>query len=793
MTRKLSSEKLYRRCDPDALGFETTEKLKPLNDIIGQERAVRALELGLGIRNHRYNIFVAGDPGTGKTSTVKAFLERVSAKEPRPPDLCYVRNFEDPYRPLPLQLPAGQGAKLRDAMDRMIEGLKSSLPAAFESEEYRKRRQQIDQGAVASRVNIYQMLESEASQRGFAVQRTPIGINVIPIHQGKPLTEEQFNQMPAPQRQHLEKGQLDIQPLVQHALHEVSALEEQRAHHILELNQEAAAFLILPAITKLQKRYEDLPSVVAYLKSVAADLMRHVEQFFQPEEDKAQSASPSEEEQDPFSKYKVNLLVDHGNTQGAPVIVEDTATYPNLFGRMEHRFWMGTLVSDFTLIKPGALHMANGGYLVLSADTLMRNPLSWEGLKIALKGGKISIDDPSYLVGQTVTEGLRPLPIPLDVKVIIVGSPLLYSLIDGYDEDFRKFFNVLCEFSDRIPWKAMYVKKFGSFIKARCQERNLLPFDKTAVARIVEHAARLVNSQRKLSARFSDITVMVGEAVYWAQKEGAKVVSQSHVERAIEEKLYRGNLVEESMHEIIQEGSILVTVTGQALGQVNGLTVYELGDVSFGRPVRITATAYSGKDGVLDIETEAELSGKIHTKSALILKGWFGHTFAWDKPLSLAGGLTFEQTYGPVEGDSASCAELYALISALSGVPINQSIAITGSMNQRGQVQPIGGVNEKIEGFFKVCKAKGLTGRQGVIIPAQNEQDLMLQRDVVEAVEKGRFHLWSIKTVEEGLALLTGKTVGKRARGKFTPGSIYAKVDERLHAFNKALEPPIHG
>ncbi len=792
MIKKLDAKKLYRHCDPKSLGFKTTDDLTPLNDIIGQERAVRALELGLGIRDRRYNIYVAGDPGTGKTSIVKTFLERVSAKEDQPPDLCYVRNFKDPYRPLPLQLPAGKGIQLCQTMDQMIDGLKMSIPAAFESEEYRDRRRKIDELAVANRAHIFELLEAEAEKRGFSLQRTPIGINAIPVLDGKPLTEEQFQQLEPKQRQKFEKGQTEIQPLVQEAIHEVSSLEEQRVEQMTQLNQQVASYLIQPAVSKIKMHFTDQADVLEYLEDVAHDLMKNVDQFFsESDDDDSEAKAPSPafgEENDPFNKYKVNVLVDNTHTEGAPVVVLDNATYPNLFGKVEYRAMMGTLISDFTLIKAGSLHQANGGYLVLNADNLMRNPLSWEGLKVAFKAGEVGIEDASSLTGQTTIEGLRPRPIPLDVKVIIVGSHYLYQMIESYDEDFKKFFNVKCDFSDRVPWKANYVKQFGPLIKKRCEEYCLLPFDNTGVARVVEYAAQLVSSQQKLSARFSDIMVIAREAVYWAQQADKTKVSVAHVEQAIEEKHYRSNLVEEYIQEMIEDGNILVSVKKTAVGQVNGLSVYDLGDISFGRPTRITATVFMGKDGMVDIESEADLSGKIHTKSQYIIKGWFGEMFASDQPLSLSGSLTFEQSYGPVDGDSASLAELITLLSALSGVPVKQELAITGSMNQKGEAQPIGGVNDKVEGFFHVCAAKKLTGNQGVVIPAQNEKDLMLHRDVVNAVKAGKFHIWSVKNLDDAVEVLMGEKPGKRTRGKFPEGSIYDKVNERLKSFNKGLD-----
>jgi lon-related putative ATP-dependent protease len=579
---------------------------------------------------------------------------------------------------------------------------------------------------------------------------------------------------------------------VQRAIHDVSNLQEQHAQQLRYLNQEVASFSIEPAVVAVRKEFDNHKEVVEYLEAVAEDLMKNVDQFFSvsdDDENKQNAAMPSDEH-DPFDKYQVNLLVDNTETDGAPVVVLDNATYPNLFGKIEYRAVMGTWVSDFTLIKSGALHQANGGYLVLNADNLMRNPMSWEGLKVAFKRGEIALEDPSFWGSNTTPESLKPKSVALDVKVIIVGNHSLYHMIEAYDEDFSKFFSVKCEFANQIDWKAKYVKQFGPFIRARCEERCLLPFDPTGVARIVEYAGQLVSSQRKLSVRFSDVMSVVRESVYWAQQAKAKCVTVAHVEKALEEKHYRSNLVEESIQEMIKDGSILVASKGKTVGQINGLTVYDLGDISFGRPVRITATAYMGKDGMVDVESAADLSGKIHTKGQFIIKGWFGENFAIDQPLSLSGSLTFEQTYGPVDGDSASCAEIIALLSALSGVPVKQELAITGSMNQKGEVQPIGGVNEKIEGFFRVCQAKKLTGHQGVVIPVQNEDDLMLHRDVVAAVEAGKFHVWSIKTIEDGLKIMTGEDPGKRKRGKFPDGSLYEKVEARLQAFNEGFDPP---
>jgi lon-related putative ATP-dependent protease len=490
-----------------------------------------------------------------------------------------------------------------------------------------------------------------------------------------------------------------------------------------------------------------------------------------------------------FTRYKVNVLVDHSKTKGAPVVMQENATYTNLFGKIERRVQFGVMTADFTMIKPGSLHEANGGYLVLNASNLLKYEISWEALKIALRSGRIQIEDPATMMGFTTTESLKPEPVPLSVKVILIGSPELYYLLETLDEDFPQLFAVKADFDDEMPWDENYIKQLGPFVAARVKERpGLKHFHKTALARLAEYAAELTGDQKKLSARFSDLMTIVREASYWAERDGARLVKAEHVEQAIEEKIYRNSLIEEKIHELILRGDILVDIAGERVGCVNGLSVLQLPDFSFGRPTRITANVFTGKEGVLDVEREAELSGKIHSKGVLILKGWLGEKFALDHPLSLSASITFEQSYSKIDGDSASSTELYALISALAGVPLKQGIAVTGSVNQKGEIQPIGSVNEKIDGFFKVCKAQGLTGDQGVIIPEQNIDNLMLRQEIIDAVNKKQFHIYAVKTVEEGLEILTGLKAGERGPdGKFPEGTIYARVEARLREIQKNL------
>ncbi len=795
MAVRLSPEELRRRCDPEIFGVETTAECKPLDDVIGQERALRALELGLGIKDFRYNIYVAGSPGTGKNSIVKAFLQKLSLKEPPPQDLCYVHNFDDPYCPRYILLPQGLGRKLATDMEELIRKLRERIPAAYHSEEYRKKRQSLDEQFNELRTKVTNTVEREAQRRGFLFQLSALGFQATPVLDGKPLTEEAFLNLPERERQKIARYREELQEIIQQAMSQLESIEEQRLKAIEELDNDIALYTVKPLIQRLQTRYHAHPRVLEFLEDVEADILENIQEFAEP------SQQPQQEGEgqgvplptgmiDLFARYTVNVLVDHSKTKGAPVIVQENATYTNLFGKIERRVQFGVMTADFTMIKPGSLHEANGGYLVLNADNLLKYEISWEALKIALRSGCIQIEDPATMLGFTTTESLKPEPVPLSVKVILIGSPELYYMLETFDEDFPKLFSVKADFDDELPWDEKYIKQLGPFVAARVRERpGLKHFHKTALARLAEYAAELIGDQKKLSARFSDLMTIVREASYWAEREGARFVKAEHVERAIEEKHYRNNLIEEKIHELIARGDILVDTRGERIGCVNGLSVLQLTDFSFGRPTRITANVFTGKEGVLNVEREAALSGKIHSKGVLILKGWLGEKFAIERPLSLSASITFEQSYSKIDGDSASSAELYALISAIAEVALKQGIAVTGSVNQKGEIQPIGSVNEKIDGFFKICKIDGLTGDQGVIIPAQNTDNLMLRQEIIDAVREGRFHIYAIRTVEEGLEILTGLKAGERGPdGKFPEGTIYARVEARLEEIHKSLE-----
>lgn len=792
MARRLQPDELRRRCDPQIFGVETTSECSPLDDVIGQERAVRALDLGLGIKDFRYNIYVAGSPGTGKNSIVQAFLKKLSLKEPAPQDLCYVHNFPDPYCPRYILLPAGFGRKLAADMDDLIKKLRERIPAAYHSEEYRKKRQTLDEQFNELRTKVSNTLDQEAQRRGFVLHLSVLGFQATPVLDGKPLTEEAFASLPERERQRIARHREELQEIVQHAMSQLEGIEEQRLKAVQELDHDIARYTVKPLMKRLQMRYSEYPRVLEFLDDVEADILQNIKEFAEPsppQSPEGQAVPLPTGMIDLFRRYTVNVLVDRSKTKGAPVVVQENATYTNLFGKIERRVQFGVMTADFTMIKSGSLHEANGGYLVLNADNLLKYWISWEALKIAIRCGRIQIEDPATMMGFTTTEGLKPEPVPLSVKVILIGSPELYYLLEAVDEDFQKLFAVKADFDDEMEWDEKYIKQLGPFVAARVKERpGLKHFHRSALARLAEYAAEVTGDQKKLSARFSDLMTIVREASYWAERDGARVVKAEHVERALEEKHYRNSLIEEKIRELIVGGDIFIDTQGERVGCVNGLSVLQLPDLSFGRPTRITANVFTGKEGVLDVEREAALSGKLHRKGVLILKSWLGEKFALEQPLSLSASITFEQSYSKVDGDSASSTELYALLSALANIPLKQSLAVTGSVNQKGEIQPIGSVNEKIDGFFKVCKIRGLTGDQGVIIPEQNVGNLMLRQEIIDAVKHNKFHIYAIKTVEEGLELLTGWKAGERGPdGRFAERTVYARVEERLREIHKNL------
>ncbi len=781
---KLGPERLRKICPIEAIPCASSSELQPPVEIIGQERAMKALTFGLDIDKKGFNIYVAGLPGTGRTTAVMSFLQKVAAQKPTPPDWCYVYNFKDPYRPRALRLPPGKGKLFKKQMNEFIEVVRREIPIAFESEDYASRREALEAEFNARRQELFNLLSRKAREQGFLLQSSPAGIFIIPTKDGQPLSQEAFESLPEEEKAQILQSRNALEAELREAFREMRRMERTFQDRLKELDKSVVENVISRHLDDLLESYQDYPGVREYLEEVRDDIYENLDQFRQPQE-----KVPPEVRERMWRRYEVNVLVDNSDLKGAPVVMELNPTYPNLIGRIEKEAVFGALITDFTLIKAGALHRANGGYLVIQAEDLLRNPFAWEGLKLALANGKIIIEEVGEKFGFMTTRGLQPEPVPLDIKVILIGTPYLYYLLYSLDEQFKELFKVKADFDTQMDRSDKNIHAYCSFICGVVEREDLRPFDATGMAKIVEFGSRLAGDQEKLSTRFAEIADIIREANFWAEKDGSPYVKAEHVQKALDERVYRSNLIQERIREMIEKGVILIDTEGEKVGQINGLSVVSLGDFAFGKPTRITASIGVGKEGIVDIERETKLGGPIHTKGVLILTGYLLNKYAQDKPLTLAARLVFEQSYEGVEGDSASAAEVFALLSALSGLPLKQGIAVTGSLNQKGEIQAIGGVNEKIEGFFEVCKAKGLNGQQGVIIPKANVRNLMLKEEIVEAVKEGKFHIWAIETVDEGIEILTGVRAGERREdGTFEEGTVNYLVDKKLRELSKSLE-----
>lgn len=798
---ELAADQLRRRCDPARFSFTSTAEAPELDEIIGQERATRAIAFGIEIPYPGYNVFATGPAGAGKTSIITRFLESKAATRPVPPDWGYIHNLREPDRPSAVRLPPGGGIKLRDQVSALLAQVADTLEKTFASDQYAERRSALGRELDAQRGERFRQLDGLVREQGFALGRTAVGVMIAPVKDGQPLTQEQFNALPeAEQETFAQRGQA-LQEALERTMRQVQELEEAAQERLKNLNGEIAAAAIGPFFDKLTPDYADWPDVLTYLADVQAHIAAHAGDL-RPPAAAQQPAGGGGEGADqvpvwqrsqavsPFDRYRLNVIVDNSALQGAPVVVETNPTYLNLIGRVEMRAELGTLVTDFRYVKAGALHRANGGYLLLDARVLLRQPLAWEALKQALRNSRIRIEELAQQMG-VLAATLTPAPIPLDVKVVLVGDPETYYLLYAYDEQFEKLFKVRADFAVEMAWSGDNEERIVRFIRQRCEEYGLPHFDVSAVAKVIEHSSRLVEDQRKLTTRFSYVADVIQEAAFWAGRGGHTTVTAEDVQQAIDERVYRSNQYEERMREMITDGTIMVNTQGAVVGQVNGLAVLELGDYAFGRPSRITCRTYQGRGGVINIEREARLSGKIHDKGILILTGFLGGRYAQDKPLSLSASIAFEQSYAGIDGDSASSAELYALLSSLAELPLKQGIAVTGSVNQRGEIQAIGGATAKIEGFFDVCRAMpgGLTGEQGVLVPATNIASLMLRDEVIEAVAQGRFHIWPVRTIDEGMAILTGVPAGERdPDGGYPAETVNGRVDRKLRELAEKLQ-----
>jgi lon-related putative ATP-dependent protease len=770
------------------LPFDRVGELEELSEPLGQERAVEAVQFAVEMRRKGYNVYALGPSGTGKHTVIGDLLRRRAESEQTPPDWCYVNNFADPQKPRRLQMPPGTASGLRLAMKRLVEELRVALPAAFERDDYRARHDVLDQEFKQRHEQAFGELERHAEQKGITLLRTPMGLALAPRRNGKVLTTEMFEALPEGERNRIQHELESVQSELEALMQKVPQWEREHREAVRQLNRETTGAAIALMMNELRAGYREMPEVTGYLDEVERDIKENADDFLMPAQPAREIPVPAAFEEAlaeaRFRRYQVNVIVDNSGQRGAPVVYEDNPTHQTLVGRIEHIARFGTLVTDFNLLTPGALHRANGGYLILDAQRLLTGFFGWASLKRALNAGEIRIESLEQLLSLASTVSLVPEPIPLDVKIVLLGPPLIYYLLSALDDDFKELFKIAADFDDRVAWTPETGLLYARFIAAVARREKLLPFDRSAVARAIERAARLAGDAERLSIGLRDIVDLLQEASQIAAAAGKEVVAAAEVQQAIDAAFRRGDRIYRRLQEEIGRGTIRVETDGEQIGQVNGLSVIALGGIAFGRPSRITAQIRLGRGEVVDIEREVELGGPLHSKGVLILSGFLGGRFGKTRPLSLNASLVFEQSYGGIEGDSASAAELFALLSALADAPIKQGFAVTGSVDQHGRIQAIGGVNEKIEGFFDACRVTAFTGRQGVIIPASNVKHLMLRKDVIDAAAEERFRIIPIETVDQGLELLTGVPAGEAdADGNYPTGSLNQRIVARLDAF----------
>jgi len=791
--RALAPSELRCACDPDKFDFETTAELEDLGEALGQRRAVDAIRFGIGIHQEGYNLFAMGPEGIGRRSVVRHFLEQQAPASEVPPDWCYVFNFETPHKPRALKFPPGEAAKFKRGMQRLVEDLRAGIPAAFETEEYRARRQEIENAFSERQEQGFGAIGERAKEQGIALLRTPGGFGFAPMREDAVLSPQEFHKLPASEQKRLEDAIAALQEELEGVIHEVPKWRREALHKLRELNRGVTKTAVNSLIEELKAEYESLAQVREYLGAVQEDVLDHAESFQQPKEGEQPTLfglplPQAESAEQPLRRYAVNVLIGHEDAKGAPIVFEDNPTHSNLTGRIEHIAQMGTLVTDFTLIKAGALHRANGGYLVVDALRLLMQPFAYEALKRALRSHEIRTESLGQMLSLVSTVSLEPEPIPLDVKIVLVGQRLLYYLLHEHDPEFGELFKVAVDFEEDMARDAQSDLLYARVIATIGRRDKLRPLSRAAVARVIECGARDAGDADKVSVQMRGLADLLRESDYWAGIHGRDVVAAEDVQHAIDAQEDRSGRIRARLQEEILRGRLLIDTAGARSGQVNALAVVQLGGYAFGVPHRVTARTRLGGGRVVDIERESELGGPIHSKGVLILSGFVSGRYAAANPLSLAASLVFEQSYGGVEGDSASSAELYALLSALADVPVKQSLAITGSVNQHGDVQAIGGVNEKIEGFFDVCAARGLTGAQGVLIPESNRRNLMLRHDVIEAVAADKFHIYAVSTIDQGIEILTGLPAGERdATGQFPSGTVNHRVEQRLSDYAERL------
>lgn len=782
---ELNYKSLKINCDPSIFKFKTTEELENIETGIGQDRGIKALEFGLNVDIKGYNLYLEGPAGVGKTMYTKHYLDKISKKQKTPCDWCYIYNFDNPNEPIALPLHAGQGKEFKEYMDSFIKDIKNDLKNTFNNEDFEKEKALISQTYEAKRTALMEKLNKKSEKYGFQVKSAQNGIYMMPIINGKAIEQEEFDKLDDQTKQNFEDNSSIVQEQILQVISEIKNIEKETQKKLSEWQSNVALLTINAHINYIRSKFKRNKKISTFLENIKKDILKNIDYFLvEPQNENQQVPGPRPEPPKPWENYRVNLFIDNSNQEGAPVIMDSNYSYHNIFGKLEYENYYGSLKTDYTMLKPGLLHQANGGYIIFQAHDLIENGICYESLKKALRQKQLLIENTADPRSPMVMVSLKPEPIPLDLKVIIVGDEQIYQTLLAIDYDFRKLFKIKVEFEDSSDNSAENMNKLAKFIHGFCKQEELPHLDPGAVAKIMEYSSRLADSQDKLSTRFNDLAQIIGEAATWAKMNKAKVVTAEFVNMALSERSNRIKKYDSMYTEMIKENTLLIDTSGAKVGQINGLTIMNIGDYSFGKPVKITANTYTGKSGVINIEREVDLSGSTHSKGVYILSGYLGEKFAQDIPLSLTASICFEQLYNGVDGDSASSTELYAILSSLSGIPINQSFAVTGSVNQKGEIQPIGGVNEKIEGFFQICKMRGLDGSHSVMIPIQNKKNLNLSDEVVEAVKNGKFHIYAISNIDEGIELLTGVPAGKKdSNGRFPAGTINYLAYEKLKRY----------
>lgn len=789
MKNELNAKDLKNMCNPNVFNFETTDELEPIHTGIGQDRGIKALEFGLNIDVRGNNLYLEGPSGVGKTMYTKNYLDEISKKKKIPSDWCYIYNFDNPNEPVAVSLPAGEGKEFKDSMDRFITDIKNDIKSTFNNEEFEHERALIKQEFDAKRMALMEQLNAKSAEYGFQVKSSQTGIYMMPVINGKAIAEEEFDRLDDATKKEYEDKSNIVQQHIMEAISQIKAIEKESEEKVSEWQSNVALLTVNAHINYIKAKYKRNKKIGKFLENIKKDILKNISYFVADDKkDQKPTPQPKPEVVQPWLNYRVNLFIDNSKLEGAPVIMDSNYSYHNIFGKLEYENYYGALKTDFTMLKPGLLHIANGGYIIFQAHDLLSNSLCYENLKKCLRSKEIGIENTADARSSMVMVALKPEPIPLNVKVILIGDDNIYQTLLAMDSDFKKLFKIKVEFEEEAPRNTENMNKLARFVKSYCDQESLPPLDKEAMAKVVEYASKLADNKDKLSTRFNDLAQIIAESATWAKIGHSKVITVKYIEKALEERIERVKKYDSRYMEMIKENTLLIDTSGSKVGQINGLTIMNAGDYSFGKPVKITANTYTGKSGVVNIEREVELSGSSHSKGVLILSSYIGEMFAQNIPLSLTASVCFEQLYNGVDGDSASSTELYAILSSLSGIPINQSIAVTGSVNQKGEIQPIGGVNDKIEGFFQVCKMRGLDGLHGVIIPKQNVMNLNLSNEVINAVKEKKFHVYAITTIEEGIEILTGVPAGRRdSNGNFPAGSINYLASEKLKKFARLV------